>query len=106
MEQPQQPKSLSLDVWSVTAASALTALIVAILSLPLHLMHAGRMVGGAMGGPRSGMPMQGMMQPHLAPSPGMILVWVLIVLLVVFVYGGIAGAIFAALYNAILTRRP
>lgn len=106
MEQSQPIRFLTLNAWSVTLASALTALIVAILSLPLHLMHMGRGFGSheAMLGPRGGYPMQGVMQ-HPAPSPGLIVVWVLIALLVVFVYGGVAGAIFAALYNALLSRR-
>ncbi|HEY1656611.1 MAG TPA: hypothetical protein VGF86_16020 [Candidatus Tumulicola sp.] len=106
MESSQPTKFLPLSVWSTTLAAALTALIVAILSLPLHLMHAGHGFGlhGGGYGQRGGMPIQGMMQ-HPAPSPGLVLVWVLIALLVVFVYGGIAGAIFGALYNVILSRR-
>ncbi|HKU81093.1 MAG TPA: hypothetical protein VJP76_02900 [Candidatus Tumulicola sp.] len=99
MEQLPRGGFLPLNVWSTTLASALTALIIAILSLPLHLMHAGHGMG-----PRGGMGMHGM-GPQGAPNPGMIFVWVLIWLLVVFVYGGVAGAIFGALYNAILNRR-
>jgi len=98
MEQLPPVRFLPLNVWSTTLAAALTALIVAILSLPLHLMHQGRGFGHGPMGMHGGV-------PYAPPSPGLIIVWVLVALLVVFVYGGVAGAIFASLYNTILTRR-
>ncbi len=100
MEQPARTGFLALNVWSTTLASALTALIVAILSLPLHFMHAGHGMG-----PRGPMGLHGGGMPYTPPNPGLVLVWVLVALLVVFVYGGVAGSIFAAIYNAILSRR-
>lgn len=99
MDQPTRTGFFALNVWSTTLASALTALIVAILSLPLHFMHMGHGMGG-----RGQMGLHGGM-PYAAPNPGLIFVWVLIALLVVFVYAGVAGAIFAAIYNTILSRR-
>lgn len=105
MQRPeQQPVGfLKLNVWGVTISSALTALIVVILSLPLHLMHQREMFGErAMGGGVYGAP--GMM-PHPAVGGGVAVTFVLVALLVVLVYGGVGGAIFAAIYNAILNRR-
>ena len=97
--EPQPAAFLRLNVWGVTLSSALTALIVLILSFPLHLMHQRSMAGARGGGPDFGAP-----HPMMG-GDGISVAFVLIALLLALVYGGVAGAIFASLYNAILNRR-
>lgn len=96
----QQPGGfLRLNVGAMAAASAVTALIIAILALPLHLMRERTMLATPRGtifpAPGPPHPMGG------GFALGFLLVWLLIVL----VYAGVAGALFAAIYNVTLTRR-
>lgn len=87
----QESGFLRLSVWAATVASATTALIMGVLWLPLHLMRARASFG---------------VMPHpMSAGGGFAGGWVLVALLVVLVYGGVAGAIFAAIYNAVLSRR-
>lgn len=100
MQQPEpQPITFSrLNVWGVTLSGALTALIILILSLPFHLMHQ-----RSMGEPRGFSPGAAAQHPMMGGEG--IVAFVLIALLLALVYGGVAGAIFASIYNAILNRR-
>jgi hypothetical protein len=100
--QQQEIGSLRLNVWAATLGSAITGLIVVILSFPLHLMHARTMLGERAG---LGAPGTGVMPHPMSTGGGFALAWILVVLLVVLVYGGVAGAIFAAIYNAVLGKR-
>lgn len=94
----QQPGGyLRLNVGATAAAGAVTAIIMAILAFPLHLMH--RTIFGA---PR-GMMFPGQVVPH--PMMGAGGVWIIIGLIVLLAYAGVAGAIFAAIYNVTMTRR-
>jgi hypothetical protein len=104
----QQPGGyLKFNVGATAAASAVTALIIAILALPLHLMRERAVVGFAgagrvFPGPGREFPPAGMPHPMGGGfALGLLLVWLLIVL----VYAGVAGALFAAIYNVTLTRR-
>jgi hypothetical protein len=105
--QPAEQQSVGyfrFNVWATTLASAATGLIIVILSLPFHRMHP-RM---GLAGPRIGIvaPGVGVVPPHPAPlGGGPVVGWIFIGLLAVIVYAGIAGAIFAAIYNAIVSRR-
>lgn len=93
---------LRLNVWATTLSSAVTAVIVAILSVPLHLMHA-RAAYGERGASSAAGP--GMMPHPMGADGGLTVGWIVIAFLVVLVYGGVAGAIFGAIYNAVLSRK-
>jgi hypothetical protein len=91
-----------LNVWGFTVASATAAVVLCIVTLPLHIwmrhhwtpygmMHG----GGAYTSP--GYPMM-----HHA---GFGLMHVVVALVMVAVFAGIGGAVVAAVYNAMLRER-
>jgi ribose/xylose/arabinose/galactoside ABC-type transport system permease subunit len=88
---------MKLSIRSMTFASVLTALIMALLTLPFHIMRWG-MVGRPWG--------HGMMVSHPGMSGWPIAAWMLLAFAVLIVYAGIAGAVFAAIYNAFAPRQP
>jgi hypothetical protein len=94
-----------LHVWGLTVASGVAALLMGLLALPLHLLKLhGLMTRGPMGTPPGmGYPPQGMMQPHAWHAGGGIGLLVLGLILLA-VWGGIAGAVVAAVYNALLPK--
>jgi hypothetical protein len=98
-----------LHVWGLTVASGAAALLMGLLALPLHLLkhvHEMRepMMRGPMGTPPGmGYPPQGMMQPHTWHAGGEIGLLV-VGLILLAVWGGIAGAVVAAVYNALLPK--
>jgi hypothetical protein len=97
---------LKLNVRAATLASAITAVIMVVLSLPVHIVmyaHEMRPEMAPGGGPMPHGPGSEMMQP---PMWGIGFAgWIIVALLVVIVYSGVAGAIFAAIYNALLPKR-
>ncbi len=100
MQQPEQQPGgyLRLNVGATALAGAVTAIILAIVSLPLHLLHR------TMFGATRGMMFPGGGAIHPAMGAGSA-AWILLGCLVVLVYAGVAGALFAIIYNAMLTRR-
>jgi len=106
MQQPEHDSAyLRLNVWTAALASAITAVIIAVLSLPVHLtMHARAMreTWGPNGAPSPGPPGTMMQSPMWGAG---FAAWIIVALLVVIVYSGVAGAIFAAIYNALLRKR-
>jgi hypothetical protein len=102
MQQPAQPVFLRLHVWGFAVASAVAAVALCLLTLPLHLwMHQRHGAYGMMHGGLGTYPGAGhMMMSH----PGLGL-WPLWALILVALWAGIAGAIVAAVYNAIAQRR-
>lgn len=106
----QSSSSLArLHVWGLTVASGVAALLMGLLALPLHLLkyaHEMRapMMRGPMGTPPGmGYPPQGVLEPHAWQAGGGIGLLVLGLILLA-VWGGIAGAVVAAVYNALLPK--
>jgi len=118
------PQFLRLRVWALTVAFAASAFVVGLLSLPVHLLKMHRLGPGELpGGPGawpggrvqpwptpSGAPQPygGAMGPHAwGAHPMMAHHGVALVLLLIVVFAivaGIAGAIVAAVYNALLPK--
>ena len=116
-ETTPNPTFARLHVWALTVAFSATALIIGILSLPVHLLrHHGGRPGGfhewgeGPGGMRPWPVPSGAPQPWTGPPAmihhdgGLALAHVLIALVVFAILAGLAGAIIAATYNALLKR--
>ncbi len=104
MQQSDKLTYLELRVWTTALASASTAVIIAILSLPIHLMmHAHGMREGWRTSGAARAPGGSMM--HAPMSGAGFVGWIFVALLVLIVYSGVAGAIFAATYNALVRKR-
>ena len=125
--QEQTVAAAPLRVWPFTLAASATALVVGILTIPIHLVKHMAMARHfetygvrVPGGPGPGMPlpslppgvpppgMPGGPEAHgvwIAAHPGLGIEWAIIGLIVIAVYAGVAGAVFAAVYNAIVSRR-
>ncbi len=102
MESPSIPSYVRLNVWGLTVASAVTALLLGLISWPLHaMMWMNRMGGYGMHGP--GYPMPGPGYPMM--QGGYFGVWHLELLVIVAVWAGIGGAALAAIYNAVGAKR-
>lgn len=116
------PASAPLRVWPFTLAAAATALLVGILTIPIHILKhmamrrfefetpIGPGVPHLPGGPGPAFPPPGPGGPDMhgtwfAVHAGLGIEMLVIGLIVVAVYAGVAGAVFAAVYNAIATRR-
>jgi hypothetical protein len=120
----------TLRVWPFTLAAGASALVIGILAIPIHIIkhfsHGGGMVermervGPGMPGPGMpggpGVPGTPGMPGPMMPGPemhgawqtahvGFGIEWAIIGLIVIAVYAGVAGAVFAAVYNALVTRR-
>lgn len=113
-----------LRVWPFTLAAASTAVVVGIMTIPIHILkhfavkrfefetpmgqNFPRVPGPGPGFPPP--PPAGPMGPEMHGAwqmahVGIGIEWIVIGLLVVAVYAGVAGAVFAAVYNAMATRR-
>jgi hypothetical protein len=115
-----------LNVWGLSIASAATVLLLALLALPLHLaahahrMHAHALRGPMMRGPFGYPPVTGspppggpaFPAPHF-PPPGMMehhaaygggLGLLALALVAIVLWGGLAGALVAVIYNALLPK--
>lgn len=92
---------LRLHVWSLALASALTALILAIIAWPIHAMMMARAAVryGTYGGWQGPAGAHAPLMMHHTMGP-----WHLLGVTVVMVWAGIGGAIVAALYNAFIGR--
>jgi hypothetical protein len=95
---------MKLNVWSVTLASVITAVVMTVLTLPFRALVAAHMmrVWSAEGGAA----LPGAMMRHPMLGGGFGIAALFVGLLVVVVYSGIAGALFAAIYNALVARQP
>jgi hypothetical protein len=95
---------MRLNVLSVTLASMITAVIMTVLTLPFRALIAAHMmrVWSAQGGAAN----PGAMMHHPMLGSGFGVAALFVGLLVVVVYSGIAGALFAAIYNALVARQP
>ncbi len=88
-------------------ASALTALVMVLLSIPFHMARWQWMAGTGQGHPQ--MPgaypwMHGMMMQQAQAGGWPIIAWILLAIAAVMVCAGVTGAIFAAIYNAFAPR--
>lgn len=115
-----------LNVWALTASFAISGLILGFITLPLRLLKRHgeeRMFGGpppwaGAGTPHpwtgpSGAPQpwSGSFEPHgpwaahamMHHGPGV--GWHIIAIVIVAIFAGIAGALIAAVYNALLPRK-
>src|ERR1700687_5595026 len=121
--QEQTVSATPLRVWPFTVASATTALVVGILAIPIHIVkHMAHGFDREMGMPRP--PEGGVLPPGAMPGgpmmpggpgaemhgawamhAGLGIEWAIVGLIVVAVYAGVAGAVFASVYNALLARR-
>ncbi len=98
---------MKLSIRATTFASAFTALIMILLTLPFHLMQWGWMGGMSHRGGTwpGGTWMHGMMASHPGLGGWPFIAWLLLAIAVVIVYAGITGAIFAAMYNAFAPKQ-
>ena len=125
--QEQTVAAAPLRVWPFTLSAAAAALVVGILAIPIHLVKHMTMqrhfetfgMPRTPGGPGPGMPAPnmppGMPQPGMpgpevhgvwqTAHPGIGIEWAIIGLVVIAVYSGVAGAVLAAVYNALIFRR-
>jgi hypothetical protein len=90
-------------VWGFTVASAVAAVVVTLLALPLHLWkHQRYAMYGAM---HSGAGQYPGGYPTAMHHAGFGL-WPVFAIILVAVWAGIGGAIVAAVYNAMVRERP
>ena len=96
MEQPTQTVFARLHVWGFTVSCAVAAAVLSVLALPLHMWKHEHFAGYGMG--------QGGPGPY-GPEGHAMGLWPVWMLLLVTLWAGIAGAIVAAVYNAMVARR-
>jgi len=121
MQETPTTQYLRLRVWALTVGFAASAFVVGILALPAHLLkaaHAHQMMGGPFGPGERPWPLPSGIQlpPGMPPGPGPhdtlffvhhepSIAIAIFGLLAVTVVAGIAGAIIAAVYNALLPKQ-
>ncbi|MHB8434085.1 MAG: hypothetical protein ACYC8W_08600 [Candidatus Tyrphobacter sp.] len=106
---------MKLSVRATVFASALTALVMGLLALPFHIARWHGMAGTGQGAgsvarmhPWMYQPMhpwmyQMMTQHGVSGWP--VIAWILLAIVSLMVCAGLAGAIFAAIYNAFAPRQ-
>jgi len=115
----EQSTAAPLRVWPFALATSAAAVIIGILSIPIHLVKhfamarhfEGYRVERIPGGPGPGVPPAGVPggpEVHgawMAAHIGLGIEWAIVALIVLAVYAGVAGAVLAAVYNALAARR-
>lgn len=99
---------MKLSIKATMLSSALTALIMVLLSLPIHLMRW-QWMGGMEHGAGTWLPGHpwghGMMMQQAQMGGWPVIAWILLAIAVLMVYAGLTGAIFAAIYNAFAPKQ-
>jgi len=116
----EQITTAPLRVWPFALATSAAAIILGILAIPIHFVkhmamarhfehfRVDRMPGGP--GPAVPVPPGVPAGPEvhgawLAAHIGLGIEWAIVGLIVLAVYAGVAGAVLAAVYNALASRR-